>query len=336
MAHALRRILYTTCCPSDCQFAFVTRNPFRPPSELYCHLFVTRQPNEATLLNLQLCRLFQVEYCLQHRRERQSPSSAPCCPEQQSKKCSPQQALSPRDVRDRYTELDVSLNVNALVSFRLSRRDGLESLEPLGPSSEKDPSDKPGAECPFSSLTLVRKKAIRNKGIRSGAYRNSTFKRQFQQAIEDGISFSWGDEHLESWRDLSPLQHEDVLTDTVWSSTGVPREIAKRLLQHDVLGAFLLWEILSPTPSWSLLVQTPFGVITYLICRNEADEYYLEHLNTMFPSLKALIEHYTEVEDDLFCCLSNARLNHCYEPQDSAEPRDLARTTTPDREIASD
>uniref|UniRef100_A0A4W3H3J6 PID domain-containing protein n=1 Tax=Callorhinchus milii TaxID=7868 RepID=A0A4W3H3J6_CALMI len=169
MAHALRRILYTTCCPSDCQFAFVTRNPFRPPSELYCHLFVTRQPNEATLLNLQLCRLFQVEYCLQHRRERQSPSSAPCCPEQQ--------------------KLDVSLNVNALVSFRLSRRDGLESLEPLGPSSEKDPSDKPGAECPFSSLTLVRKKAIRNKGIRSGAYRNSTFKRQFQQAIEDGSEY---------------------------------------------------------------------------------------------------------------------------------------------------
>ncbi|XP_064534860.1 SH2 domain-containing protein 5 isoform X3 [Pseudopipra pipra] len=40
MAHALRRILYSTCCLADRQFAFVARNPHSPPSTLFCHLFV--------------------------------------------------------------------------------------------------------------------------------------------------------------------------------------------------------------------------------------------------------------------------------------------------------
>lgn len=40
MAHALRRILYSTCSLLDRQFAFVARNPQSPPSTLFCHLFV--------------------------------------------------------------------------------------------------------------------------------------------------------------------------------------------------------------------------------------------------------------------------------------------------------
>lgn len=46
MAHALRRILYSTWCPADCQFAFVARNPRSPASKLFCHLFVGSQPGE--------------------------------------------------------------------------------------------------------------------------------------------------------------------------------------------------------------------------------------------------------------------------------------------------
>ncbi|NWH28752.1 SH2D5 protein, partial [Grus americana] len=38
MAHALRRILYSTWRHADCQFAFVARNPRSPASTLFCHL----------------------------------------------------------------------------------------------------------------------------------------------------------------------------------------------------------------------------------------------------------------------------------------------------------
>lgn len=40
MAHALRRILYSTWRHADRQFAFVARNPHSPASPLFCHLFV--------------------------------------------------------------------------------------------------------------------------------------------------------------------------------------------------------------------------------------------------------------------------------------------------------
>lgn len=46
MAHALKRILYSTWCPAHCQFAFMARNPQSPASKLFCHLFVGSQPGE--------------------------------------------------------------------------------------------------------------------------------------------------------------------------------------------------------------------------------------------------------------------------------------------------
>uniref|UniRef100_UPI00398F5AF4 SH2 domain-containing protein 5 isoform X2 n=1 Tax=Pristiophorus japonicus TaxID=55135 RepID=UPI00398F5AF4 len=342
MAHALRRILYTTCQPSNCQFAFVTRNPYRPPSELFCHLFVTMQPNEATILNLQLCRIFQLASGMKYRREQQRNVSATCHPNQEThlEPSSPVQTVSTRHVKEHYGELEVSLNVSALVSFRrLSRQEELRPSEEIAQPKELDPLEKSVEDCSFSSLTLVRKKAIRNKGIRSGAYRSPTFKRQFQQALADGYSCSWGDELLESWRALAPLQHEEVLMDTVWASAGIPRDLATALLKRDVLGAFLLWVNPGPLQCWTLMMRTPFGVINYLICKHDNGKYYLQHLNTlMFPSIKALIEHYTVIEDGLFCCLSASRVNHCYEEQDSTEGYDLhlAQTKPEDRQIASD
>ncbi|XP_041061577.1 SH2 domain-containing protein 5 isoform X1 [Carcharodon carcharias] len=370
MAHALRRILYTTCQPADCQFAFVTRNPYRPPCELFCHLFVTTQPNEATILNLQLCRLFQVASCTKYRREQQSSVSATHHPNQETHPVpsSPVPTVSTRCAREHYGEMEVSLNVSALVSFkRPSRQEGIRPSEELDTeetiksenygcctsktaapdstsgfktqSKELDPFEKSLEDCSFSSLTLVRKKAIRNKGIRSGAYRSSTFKRQFQQALADGYSCSLGDELMESWRTLAPLQHEEVLMDTVWASAGMPRDYATALLKHDVMGAFLLWVNPGPLQCWTLMMRTPFGVINYLICKNDEGKYYLQQLNTlMFSSIKALVDHYTANEDGLFCCLSVSRVNHCYEEQDSTEcyGLDPVQIKPEDRQIASD
>ncbi|NXA87015.1 SH2D5 protein, partial [Melanocharis versteri] len=68
MAHALRRILYSTCSLPDRQFAFVARNPQSPPSTLFCHLFVGL-PGEVQTLHLLLCRSFQLCYLLAHPEE---------------------------------------------------------------------------------------------------------------------------------------------------------------------------------------------------------------------------------------------------------------------------
>ncbi|XP_078281562.1 SH2 domain-containing protein 5 isoform X2 [Rhinoraja longicauda] len=355
MAHALKRILYTSCQPLNCQFAFVTRNPCRPPTELFCHLFVTAQPNEATILNLQLCRMFQVACCMKYKKEQQSSPPVIHCSTQETPLKPSSPVLSTKYVKERYGDLEVSLNVSALVTFRRISQEEIRAIEvkkqsdqdteetfksenygyctssPNVPSSGTKPQAKesdPLEDCPFSSLTLVRKKAIRNKGIRSGAYRSSTFKRQFQEALSDGYSCRWGDELLESWRALAPLQHEEVLMDTVWASAGIPRDCALELLKRDVLGAFLLWENPSPLKCWALMMRTPFGVINYVICKNDEGKCYLEHLNTQFPSIKALIEHYTTMEDGLFCCLSASRLNHCYEEQDSTVCDDLYAAPT--------
>lgn len=46
MAHALKRILYSTWTAAECQFAFVARNPLGPPGKLFCHLFVGSEPSE--------------------------------------------------------------------------------------------------------------------------------------------------------------------------------------------------------------------------------------------------------------------------------------------------
>ncbi|NXU41997.1 SH2D5 protein, partial [Drymodes brunneopygia] len=68
MAHALRRILYSTWSLPDRQFAFVARNPLSPPSALFCHLFVGLA-GEVQTLHLLLCRSFQLCYLLAHPEE---------------------------------------------------------------------------------------------------------------------------------------------------------------------------------------------------------------------------------------------------------------------------
>ncbi|NWZ22992.1 SH2D5 protein, partial [Asarcornis scutulata] len=68
MAHALRRILYSTWRHAERQFAFVARNPYSPPSALFCHLFMG-PPGEVQVLHLLLCRSFQLGYLLAHPEE---------------------------------------------------------------------------------------------------------------------------------------------------------------------------------------------------------------------------------------------------------------------------
>ncbi|NXX72387.1 SH2D5 protein, partial [Spizella passerina] len=69
MAHALRRILYSTWSLPDRQFAFVARNPQSPPSALFCHLFVGLPGEVVQTLHLLLCRSFQLCYILAHPEE---------------------------------------------------------------------------------------------------------------------------------------------------------------------------------------------------------------------------------------------------------------------------
>ncbi|NXT16631.1 SH2D5 protein, partial [Prunella fulvescens] len=69
MAHALRRILYSTWSLPDRQFAFVARNPHSPPSTLFCHLFVGLPGEVVQTLHLLLCRSFQLCYLLAHPEE---------------------------------------------------------------------------------------------------------------------------------------------------------------------------------------------------------------------------------------------------------------------------
>ncbi|NXL86649.1 SH2D5 protein, partial [Alectura lathami] len=68
MAHALRRILYSTWHHAEHQFAFVARNPHSPPSTLFCHLFMG-PPGEVHVLHLLLCRSFQLGYLVAHPEE---------------------------------------------------------------------------------------------------------------------------------------------------------------------------------------------------------------------------------------------------------------------------
>ncbi|NXD98809.1 SH2D5 protein, partial [Chaetorhynchus papuensis] len=67
MAHALRRILYSTWRLPDRQFAFVARNPHSPT--LFCHLFVGLPGEVVQTLHLLLCRSFQLCYLLAHPEE---------------------------------------------------------------------------------------------------------------------------------------------------------------------------------------------------------------------------------------------------------------------------
>ncbi|XP_054857467.1 SH2 domain-containing protein 5 isoform X1 [Eublepharis macularius] len=316
MAHALKRILYSTWSSSSCQFAFVARNPSGPPGKLFCHLFVGSECSEVQTLHLLLCRSFQLYYLLMHPEEQEWPPSGPA-PREPGRLlgASPES----RVVWESLGPEEVSQNVNALVSFRrlpcpadfgssvsVRERLDLEERSSLG-------SSRPGN--PYCSPILVRKKAIRSKVLRSGAYRGCTFEAQLQQCAREMFHTSCDGKVSRGSLAYLP-DSESSLMENVWSFAGIDRDAGMALLRNDVLGAFLLWAEPGSSSQWCLMVRTRCGVVPYQIYRSQLGKYSVEHLNVEFPSMEALLDHYSGMKGGLFCSLAAGRANHCYEEQD--------------------
>nr|XP_012295413.1 SH2 domain-containing protein 5 isoform X2 [Aotus nancymaae] len=329
MAHALRRILYSTWCPTDCQFAFMARNPRSPASKLFCHLFVGSQPGEVQILHLLLCRSFQLAYLLQHPEERAQPEPCPGPTGEVSlKPLSSSGGPSGGLVREPFGHDQLSQNVHALVSFRRLPAEGL-----VGSGKELPESEGRARHArlgnPYCSPTLVRKKAIRSKVIRSGAYRGCTYETQLQLSAREAFPAAW-----EAWPrgpggHACLVESEGSLTENIWAFAGISRPCALALLRRDVLGSFLLWPELGASGQWCLSVRTQCGVVPHQVFRNHLGRYCVEHLPAEFPSLEALVENHAVTERSLFCPLDMGRRNPTYEEQDCGPPGRPPRTLRP-------
>ncbi|XP_073512188.1 SH2 domain-containing protein 5 [Phyllobates terribilis] len=296
MAHALRRIQYTTCRLEDRQFAFVSHNPQGHQNLLFCHLFVGSEASEAQVLNLLLCRCFQLQYLLTHP-EAGDPSAAAFSHEDVPKK-----VLSAAAVREPPDPEEVSHNVNALVSFRRL----------LVTAQMKNGSNQVRAKItqnlpphpPYCSPTLVRKKAIRSKVLHSGANRGPKCKpHDYENGAEGGAGYV-----------ASELSEKlEVLQDAVWSCAGVRRDKSIALLRDDRTGAFLL---LPDAGQLTLYMSTQCGVVPYAVHTTPQNKFYFEHLPKEFASLADLVGHYSGTERNLLFQLAQGRVNPCYEAQD--------------------
>ncbi|XP_075045815.1 SH2 domain-containing protein 5 [Mixophyes fleayi] len=304
MAHALRRIQYTTSRPEDRQFAFVSRNPHRSANQLFCHLFVG---SEAQGLNLLLCRSFQLQYLTLHP-EALDTKALVYTPASVQRK-------SVGIMREPLNPEEVSQNVNALVSFRRLPMTG----EVDGASNNKEASDGANVprslslETPYCSPTLVRKKAIRSKVLRSGAYRCTNHKSQPQDRGQAQAAEKQSCIHTE----LS--EKTEILLDAVWFCAGVDRDTSLTLLKEDRMGAFLLQTDLQCADDLTLFMSTQCGVIPYKIYRTPQAMYCFQHLPQEFPSLAALVDHHSGLDGSLFFQLAHGRVNPCYEAQESSE-----------------
>ncbi|XP_023683273.2 SH2 domain-containing protein 5 [Paramormyrops kingsleyae] len=299
MAHALRRVSLSMARPSDEQFAFVSHNPGSLDAQLYCHLFRARHARAAQFLNLLMCRCFQLSYIQRHPEEVE------------------EDVVSPLPTHAPYLlNQGFPLSVNALVSFRRAPMLGLLSGEKSSSlTSEEQPSSS--EEGQISSPTLVRKKAIRNKVLRSGAYRSFTCTPHRQRHLQDQLTSSQGKTQngLEASRGRSPslAETEEALAEAVWSWAGISRASSSSLLEEDVLGAFLLSASAGDSDWGSVTVRSPSGLATYSIRKSPENMYMLENCMTEFDSIAALIERYHEDAGELEYALSCARVNHCYE-----------------------
>uniref|UniRef100_A0A8D0KWZ8 DM1 locus, WD repeat containing n=1 Tax=Strix occidentalis caurina TaxID=311401 RepID=A0A8D0KWZ8_STROC len=296
MAHALRRILYSTWRHADRQFAFVARNPRSPASTLFCHLFVGL-PGEVQTLHLLLCRSFQLCYLLAHPEEQAGDGDPP--------------GLGV--LREPLNPEEVSRNVNALVSFRrLPAPAGLGSLSERRPEAEgRAGAWRPGN--PYCSPVLVRKKAIRSKVLRSGAYRDCGAESQPHQP-RDAAAAGWESKGARSLAFLP--ENESVLAESVWAFAGIARDGGIALLRRDVPGAFLLRPEPGLAKRWCLWVRAPCGVVPYCLFRTQQGRFCVEHSNAEFASVAALLAHYSGAPGGCFCRLAPGRRNPGYEERD--------------------
>ncbi|KAM6240938.1 kinesin-like protein KIF17 isoform 3-T4 [Porphyrio hochstetteri] len=259
MAHALRRILYSTWRHADRQFAFVARNPRSPSSTLFCHLFVG-PPSEVQTLHLLLCRSFQLCYLQAHPEEQAGDGDTPGF----------------GVLREPLNPEEVSRNVNALVSFR--RLPALPGLGSLG-TGERRPEAEGRAGAwrlgnPYCSPILVRKKAIRSKVLRSGAYRDCGGESQLHQPPRDAAAAGWESKGARSLAFLP--ENENVLAESVWAFAGIARDGGIALLRQDVPGAFLLRPEPSLAKRWCLWVRAPCGVVPYCLFRTHQGRFCVE------------------------------------------------------------
>ncbi|XP_069731053.1 SH2 domain-containing protein 5 isoform X1 [Phaenicophaeus curvirostris] len=296
MAHALRRILYSTWRDADHQFAFVARNPRSAPSTLFCHLFVG-PPGEVQTLHLLLCRSFQLGYLQAHPEEQAGEGEPPGI----------------GVLREPLNPEEVSRNVNALVSFRR-----LPALGALGAGERRLEAEgragswRPGN--PYCSPVLVRKKAIRSKVLRSGAYRDCGAESQLHQPPREPAASGWESKGSRSLAFLP--ENESVLAESVWAFAGIARAGGIALLRRDVPGAFLLRPEPGVAKRWCLWVRAPCGVVPYCLFRTHQGRFCVEHSNAEFASVAALLAHYSGAPGGCFCRLAPGRCNPGYEERD--------------------
>ncbi|XP_051933090.1 SH2 domain-containing protein 5 isoform X1 [Hippocampus zosterae] len=311
MAHALRRVSLSTARPSDSQFAFVSHNPGSADVQLYCHVFRARHARAAQFLNLLLCRCFQLSYLEKHPDEAQEGSSG----------SAPQRNPS-------LLNHGFPLSVSALVSFRRAPFRGLMfGSKKHDKASDEQQLGNQDEVFTTSSPSLVRKKAIRNKVLRSGAYRSFTFTPLKQRHVQERLNASQEKDQDKTVarrpRMPSLAETEEALAQAVWCWAGIATDSSYSLLADDVLGSYLLCPHPKKPKSGSLIIRFPSGLITYLIENTRKGNFFLEKCKAEFSSLAELIEHYTENQDGLPCRLSCARVNHCYEweEEDATEPK---------------
>ncbi|XP_054639410.1 SH2 domain-containing protein 5 isoform X2 [Dunckerocampus dactyliophorus] len=305
MAHALRRVSLSTAQPSDAQFAFVSHNPGSADAQLYCHVFRARHARAAQFLNLLLCRCFQLSYLEKHPEEAQEVSSG----------------SMPRRTPSLLNH-GFPLSVSALVSFRRAPFRGLMFGSKKHKSSGEQHHSSQDEVFPTSSPSLVRKKAIRNKGLRSGAYRSFTFTPLKQRTVQERLSASQekDQDNTPARRSRAPslAETEEALAQAVWCWAGIATDNSYSLLADDVLGSYLLCPHPKKPKAGSLIIRFPSGLITHLIENNRKGKFLLEKCKAEHNSIAELIEHYTEKQDELPCLLSCARVNHCYEWEEDA------------------
>ncbi|KAF7658493.1 hypothetical protein LDENG_00012260 [Lucifuga dentata] len=299
MAHALCRVSLSTARPVNAQFAFVSHNPGSSDAQLYCHLFRARHARAAQFLNLLLCRCFQLSYLQKHPDEAQDESVT---------------ALPHRSPS--LLNHGFPLSVSALVSFRRAPFQGLwTGIKKNSKSSDDQQSSQD--EVFTSSPSLVRKKAIRNKVLRSGAYRSFTFTPRKQRSIQERLVSSQAKEQekaaVKRSRTPNLAETEEALAHAVWCWAGIATDSSYSLLADDVLGSYLLCPHPKKPNCGSLIIRFPSGLVTHLIEGTRKGKFLLEKCKTEFSSIAELIEHYTESQDELPCLLSCVRVNHCYE-----------------------
>ncbi|XP_068514656.1 kinesin-like protein KIF17 isoform X4 [Anas acuta] len=150
---------------------------------------------------------------------------------------------------------------------------------------------------PYCSPVLVRKKAIRSKVLRSGAYRDCGAESQPHQPPREAAASGWENKGARSLA-LLP-ENESILAESVWAFAGIARDGGIALLRRDVPGAFLLRPEPGLAKRWCLWVRAPCGVVPYCVFRTPQGRFCVEEHGTeqiynevAYPLVEGVTEGY--------------------------------------------